>query len=495
LALTLTSFVDALRDISVGQIPDGELTITGASSDSRTVQPGWLFCAIPGARADGAAYVRDAISRGAVAIVTEAALACPGGTPVLRVSDAYAAAGRIAEVLSGRPGECLRLIGITGTNGKTTCAYLLRDVFSRMGHKTGMIGTVEYDLGGSVSKADRTTPPAFRFQELLREMVGNGVQTAVVEVSSHALAQRRMGTVRFAAGLFTNLTRDHLDYHHTFDDYYTAKRRLFGEYLAPNGVAAVNVDDPYGVRLAAELSPLDGVAVRTFGESPSADRRTCDLSITVDGCEFRLTGGSRTISFRSPMIGRYNASNIAGCATLALELGADEEALVDAIHGFEGAPGRLEPIRWQGISVFVDYAHTDDALANVLRALRGLAPRRVLVVFGCGGDRDRTKRPAMGRVAGELADRVFLTSDNPRGEDPEDILDDVEAGLPRGGEHRRIVDRGEAIAAALSAARAGDVVLVAGKGHEDYQEIGAERLHFSDVEVIRTVLGDLERKD
>lgn len=468
--------------------PDGGTAIHGASADSRTIRPGWLFCAIPGAREDGSYYISDAIARGAVAIVSEGDVVAPTGVSVLRVSDAYAAAGRIAEVLFGHPGEQLRLIGVTGTNGKTTCAYLLREMLTRAGAPTGMIGTVEYDLGGAVRQADRTTPPPFLFQELLREMVDRGVRTAVVEVSSHALSQRRIGTVRFVGGLFTNLTRDHLDYHHTFDDYYAAKRRLFTEYLRPGAVVAVNVDDSYGLRLWRELSDARGVDVRAFGESEFADHRICGLCATVDGCTFGVTTGGQTVALQSPMIGRHNASNVAGCTALALGLGIDEAVVVDAAREFKGAPGRLQPIRSAGITVFVDYAHTDDALANVLRALRGIGAERVLLVFGCGGDRDRTKRPVMGSVAAELADQVFLTSDNPRGEDPEAILDDIESGLPRGHGHRRIVDRAEAIRTAVAAAKPGDVVLVAGKGHEDYQEIGTKHVPFSDVEEVRSAL-------
>jgi UDP-N-acetylmuramoyl-L-alanyl-D-glutamate--2,6-diaminopimelate ligase len=474
---------------------DPGLVLHGAGCDSRTVRPGWLFVAIPGSREDGLRYVPAALQAGAVAVAAEREPSLPPGIAFLHVSAAYPAAACLAECAHGEPARRLRLLGITGTKGKTTSAYLLRDLLRAAGRRVGMIGTVEYDLGACSLPADRTTPPPFLLQELLGRMVENGLEDAVLEVSSHALDQRRPGRARFAGALFTNLTGDHADYHPTPEDYYQAKKRLFSEYLAPGAPAVINIDPappwpPAGARLAAELRAAGAPAdVLTFGRDPAAEAQLLDVDCSLGGSRFAVALAGRRYAFRSPLLGAFNAYNLGAAATLALRLGVPDDVVRDTVARFTGAPGRLQALPAAGgATVFVDYAHTDDALRNVLETLRALRPRRLLLLFGCGGDRDRTKRPRMGAVAARLADRLYLTSDNPRTEDPAAILADIRAGMPPGAGRVEEPDRRAAIRRAVADLGPGDILLVAGKGHESYQEIGAEKLPFDDVAEVRTAL-------
>lgn len=487
--VTLRNYLDALGPCCVGWEGNPGMAIAGATADSREVKPGWLFCAIPGAREDGAKYVPAALAQGAACIVTSRPLDLPAGTPHLLVTDAYTAAGRIAEVAAGSPASRLRVVAVTGTNGKTTCAYLLRHMLREAGRAPAMLGTVEYDLHGEILPADRTTPTPFGLQDLLARAVANGADDLVIEVSSHALAQRRLGRMPTAGALFTNLTGDHLDYHHTFDSYYGAKHRLFTEYLVPGAPAVINTADPYGARLYQDLTDEGRVWPIALAEDARADIRLAEIELRMDGIAFSLMLPDATLRLTSPLIGRHNVTNLAQAATLAWALGVPREVIERSSRVCRGAPGRLQAIAAPaGFTAYVDYAHTDDALANVLRALRGLKPRRLLVVFGCGGDRDRTKRPRMGKVAADLADRIFVTSDNPRTENPEAILDEIEAGMPATCSRTRLADRRAAIRAAIAAAEPGDVILVAGKGHEDYQEIAGHKYPFDDVAEVRAAI-------
>jgi UDP-N-acetylmuramoyl-L-alanyl-D-glutamate--2,6-diaminopimelate ligase len=443
------------------------------------VRAGWLFCAIPGAREDGAKYIPNALAAGAACIVAERSPQLPPNVARIIVTDAYAAAGRLAEVVAGHPARRLRIFGITGTNGKTTCAFLLRHILRAAGRHPAMIGTVEYDLGAEPIPADRTTPTPFRLQELLAQALANGCDDLVLEVSSHALAQGRLGTMKLAGALFTNLTGDHLDYHLTFEDYYAAKRRLFTDFLADGAPAIVNVEDRYGLRLADELANRKGDVI-SLGRPSTASARIDQFATSLNGisCRLALPFGA-TLNLQSPLIGYHNVLNLAQAASLAWALGIPGRTIATACRDCAGAPGRLQAVPSPaGFTAYVDYAHTDDALENVLKALRELLPKRILVVFGCGGDRDTTKRPRMGEVAARLADVLFVTSDNPRTEDPEAILDHIEQGIPAGRPYTRLADRRAAIQAAVAEAREGDVILIAGKGHEDYQEISGEKHHF-----------------
>ena len=489
---SLRNYLDALGDLCLGWAGDEGLEIAGAASDSRSVRPGWLFCAIPGAREDGGAYVPDALRRGARCILSERPLAVPAGVATILVSGAYAAAGRVAEVAAGFPARALRTVGITGTNGKTTSAFLLRRILRDAGRRPAMVGTVEYDLCGESVPADRTTPTPFELQGLLARAVANGASDLVLEVSSHSLAQRRLGRLAFAGAIFTNLTGDHLDYHHTFAEYYAAKRLLFSECLASGAPAAINIDDEYGRRLHGELAGEGRVRPLAVGQAAGADARIEDVRTGLAGSSFALVLPDGPVRLESPLIGRHNVENLAGVATLAWALGVPAPVIREACRDCAGAPGRLEAVLApRGFAVYVDYAHTDDALKNVLQALRRLDPARILVVFGCGGDRDRTKRPRMGAVAAELADWLMVTSDNPRTEKPEAILDDIAAGIPPGRSYGRVADRRAAIRAAIAEARPGEVVLVAGKGHEDYQEVAGVKSHFSDIEEVRAAIASL----
>lgn len=486
---TLRNYLDALGTLCLSWQGRPDLPLAGATADSREVRPGWLFCAIPGAREDGAAYVPAAIAQGATCVLASRPLDLPADIAFILVADAYAAAGRVAGVAAGHPADHLRVIGVTGTNGKTTCAYLLRDMLRRAGRAPAMIGTVEYDLHGEILPADRTTPTPFGLQDLLARAVAHGANDLVIEVSSHALAQHRLGRMPTAGALFTNLTGDHLDYHGSFDSYYSAKHLLFTEYLIPGAPAVINTADAFGARLYQELTDEGRVWPIGLAEDARADIRLTQIELRLDGIAFSLLLPDATLRLNSPLIGRHNVTNLAQAATLAWALGVPRDAIEQSSQACKGAPGRLQAISAPaGFTAYVDYAHTDDALANVLRALRLLKPRRLLVVFGCGGDRDRTKRPRMGKVAAELADRIFVTSDNPRRENPETILDDIEAGIPASCPRTRLADRRAAIRAAVAAAEPGDIILVAGKGHEDYQEIAGHKYPFDDVQEVRAAI-------
>lgn len=486
----LQHYADSIIDLSISCTGDLSLPVTGVSADSRNIRPGWLFCALPGARVDGAEYITAAISAGAVAVVSEKQVDVPAGVAFIVVRDAHEAAGRLAACMYGNPASRLRLSAVTGTNGKTTVAFLLREILRQSGLAPGMLGTVEYDLWGEVRRADRTTPTAFELQSLLRAMADHGARTGVLEVSSHALVQKRLGPIRFEGAIFTNLTGDHLDYHGSLENYYQAKKRLFTDYLAPSGLALINIDDPLGARLAHELGRHDSsLRLRTVGEFGEPDARITKVKLARDGCSFTLCFADGDLAIRSPLIGRYNVSNLAVVAALAKGLGIVPTTIVNALLTCTGAPGRLQAVETgRGFTVYVDYAHTDDALRNVLEALRELQPRQLAVVFGCGGDRDRTKRPRMGRMAAAFADRVYVTSDNPRSETPETIIDEIVTGIPRAVTIERIVDRRQAIFTAVNNACEGDIILVAGKGHEDYQEIMGKRYEFDDVLVVKEAL-------
>jgi len=413
----------------------------------------------------------------------------------VQVGEPYRAAGRVAELAAGFPARALRLVGVTGTNGKTTTAYLMRDILRRAGHKTGMVGTIVYDCGDTVLPADRTTPTPFELQAILARCRDAGCAYASLEVSSHALDQGRLGTARFAGALFTNLTREHLDYHKEMDHYFAAKRLLFDEYLEPGGVAMVNLDARfldvrYGNRLRREVAERrPDVTVLTFGASRDSDYRTDALQTSLAGIRMTLETPGGRLELASPLHGRFNAENLAGGAALLLALGVAPEAVVQAVGAFQGAPGRLQQIvARQDIRVFVDYAHTDDALRNVLGALRDLKPRRLVALFGCGGGRDRGKRPLMGKAVAEFADWIVVSSDNPRDEEPELIINDACCGIPATAHCTRETDRRQAIERVIAEARPGDVIVVAGKGHEDYQEIKGVKYPFDDVTEVTAAL-------
>jgi len=477
----------------------GDPEVRRVTGDSREVIPGAVFFALPGTKLDGHAFAPEAARRGAVAVVAERPVECAPATLLLAPS-ARRAMALAAASLHGHPGERLALAGVTGTNGKTTVAYLVEACAAAAGLPLGVLGTVTHRWPGVERPAGHTTPESTFIQASLAEMVAAGARAAVLEVSSHALAQERVAGLRFAAAAFTNLTRDHLDYHGDMEAYFAAKRRLFTEHLAPGGVAVVNARDPFGARLADQLGP--GPRVWRFGSRTDDALGASAVVSDLGGLAAVLRTPAGPVAIRSPLVGAHNLENLLCAAGLALALGIAPEAVARGLSASRGAPGRMERFEGRGVSVFVDYAHTDDALAHAIGALRALAPRRLLCVFGCGGDRDRGKRPLMGRAAA-VADLAVVTSDNPRSEDPAAIVADVLPGLEGTGRRRLSerearagadgflveVDRRAAIALAVACAREGDAVLVAGKGHEDHQVVGTERRPFSDREEARRALG------
>jgi UDP-N-acetylmuramoyl-L-alanyl-D-glutamate--2,6-diaminopimelate ligase len=458
-------------------VGDAPIEIRDLAYDARRAGPGSLFFCVPGTRADGHDFAPEAVANGAVALVVERPLALP--VPQLVVSDARAAMAVAADEFFGRPTAELELAGVTGTNGKTTTAYLLFAILAAAGRRPGLLGTVERRVGGRVEPAVHTTPEAIDLQRDFRRMLDAGDRSCALEASSHAAALHRLDRVRFDALVFTNLTQDHLDFHGTMEDYFAAKRRLFvGPERPP---AALNVGDPHGRLLAEELRGRQPLV--TFGLVDDADVRPEDLELDGAGTRFRAAG----LALATRLRGRFNVENLLGAVAAARLLDVPDDAIVEGVAAVTGVPGRFEAVdAGQPFPLIVDYAHTPDSLANVLRAARELGEGRLVVVFGCGGDRDRGKRPQMGRIAAELADVAIVTSDNPRSEDPLAIIAEIVAGA-----HREVEvepDRRAAIRRAVELAHAGDVVVVAGKGHEQGQEFGDRRVPFDDQEVAREAL-------
>ena len=464
-------------------------SITGIAYDSRSVQPGQVFVALKGVRADGATFARQAVERGAIAVIAEQPL--PDlGAPVLQVTDARLALAELSADFHGHPSERMRVVGITGTNGKTTTAHLVASIFEAAHMKCGVIGTVAHRVGDEVRESSHTTPEAPDVQQLLHEMVDRGCAACAMEVSSHALALRRVDGTTFSAGVFTNLTRDHLDFHNDMEEYFQAKRRLF-EMLPAGAPALINVDDPRGTAVVeASARPV------TFAINRAADITPGPLSFSIDGLEFDIRTPRGTLRVRSKLVGRPNVYNILAAASTAVALDLPFDAIEKGLQALDAVPGRFEVVSSarDGITVVVDYAHTDDALRNLLETARPLARARVITLFGCGGERDRTKRPLMGAVASRLSDVLVVTSDNPRHEDPRRIIEEIQRGITpdtrkEGAELFAIADRRAAIAKAIEVARPGDMVLLAGKGHEKYQVLGDEQLPFDDVAIAREMLG------
>jgi UDP-N-acetylmuramoyl-L-alanyl-D-glutamate--2,6-diaminopimelate ligase len=456
-----------------------DVDVSALVYDNRLVGDGALFFCVPGYSRDGHEFAADAAARGAAALVVERPVGV--GVPEVQVPSVRASMAPAAARFYGDPTARLQTVGVTGTNGKTTTAFLMRALLESAGRQSGLLGTVKSVVGGVENEVLRTTPEAIDLQRTFREMLDAGDEACVMEVSSHALTLHRADAIHFAAAIFTNLTQDHLDFHETMEDYYAAKRKLFTE-LAPTH-AVVNVDDPYGARLAAEL----GTAV-TFALEHDASYRAGAVETGLDGSRFTVAAPDGVFELSSPLTGRFNVSNVLGAFATARSLGVDADVAIEAIAGAGQVPGRFQSVsEGQDFAVLVDYAHTPDSLDNVLRAARGVTEGRLHVVFGCGGDRDRGKRPLMGEIAARLADRVIVTSDNPRSEDPDAIIQEILEGSGPEVEHE--VDRRVAIDQAISTASAGDVVVIAGKGHEQGQEFeGGRKIPFDDVTVVRESL-------
>ncbi len=462
---------------------DPSVEIKSLCYDSRKASEGCLFFAIKGFRQDGNTFVPDAVGKGAVAVVSEQ-------DPVVedicwvKVSNVRRSMALMADRFFGHPSRKLWVVGVTGTNGKTTTVLLTAEILSKKG-KTGYISTVEiYD--GQVHRPSMTTPESVDIHRMLRCMVDNGFEYAVLEVSSHALFLDRVAGVDFNVAVFTNLSGDHLDFHLTMERYFEAKAKLFKMVKGTDRWAIVNIDDEYGRRLLQ----LCECGILTYGFRGSASIFPLSMSFSIEGSEGKLSTPIKELRFRTSLIGKANVYNLMAATGAAIASGASKEEIAEGIESFKGVKGRLERfVSKKGFYIFVDYAHTDDALRKVLEALRELPHRRIIVVFGAGGDRDRSKRPRMGRVAGELADIVVLTSDNPRSEDPEKIIEEIEQGVrEKTTLYMKEVDRRKAIEKAFQLAGKGDIVLIAGKGHEDYQIFADRVIHFSDQEVVQELL-------
>jgi UDP-N-acetylmuramoyl-L-alanyl-D-glutamate--2,6-diaminopimelate ligase len=469
---------------SLTELPNVE--VAAIREDSRLVGPGDLFVARTGGAADGREFVADAKARGAVAVVCQAPIRnCQ--LPQVIVPDAAAAVSILANLLRESPSHSLRVLGVTGTNGKTTTTYLIRHLLNKVGARCGMIGTVQTDDGQTQADASMTTPAACDIADLLAAMRDRGCRAAAIEVSSHSLDQKRAEGVRFAGAAFTNLTGDHLNYHKTMDNYADAKARLFAG-LDAEAVAVINEASEWSQRMVRDCR----ARVARFGFGRRADYRAADVAATASGTNYILHTPDGSAEVHTPLIGRHNVENALAAAALVGEtMGLSVHQIASGLKDAMGAPGRLQPVAaGQAFMVLVDYAHTDDALQNVLKAVRRFTRGRLRVVFGCGGGRDVSKRPRMAKVANDLADHIYITSDNPRLEDPQAILDQIVAGLPDDTDKLVCVevDRRRAIEQALDDAAGGDVVLIAGKGHETHQTIGTVNHHFDDVEEAMRVL-------
>jgi len=462
--------------------------VTGVQCDSRRIRAGDLFVAVQGNQENGLRYGPAALAKGAVAVVSDAP-APAGDVPWIQVRDARRMLAQLACMLHGNPSHHLEVHAITGTNGKTTTCWLARDMLRAGGRNPGLISTVQCEYGGREIKASRTTPDACELQTLLASMRAAGCDSVTMEVSSHAIDQQRVGGIRFASAAFTNLSRDHLDYHHDLETYFRVKERLFQNLavIHPGAHAILNADDPYGRRLIETL-PARGLTVATYGFESPAEIRAADLQLSAGGTRFTLLTPAGRASIQARLLGRYNIANMLCATTLAWKAGVALEKIVGVLETAQPRWGRLEHVATPlPATIFVDYAHTDDALNNVLTTLREITRGRLIVMFGCGGNRDRTKRPVMGRVAAEKADHVIITSDNPRKENPQAIIDEIVAGIPAGRSYETIPDRHEAILSALRQGRAGDVILIAGKGHETSQEFDNRSISFDDREQVRAL--------
>jgi len=473
--------------ISVRQVIGSlDRNVESIAYDSRRVQRNGLFVALRGEKQDGHAFIGQAIEKGATAVVAEREEKHPRAT-CLVVDNSRAVLADLAGTFYGFPGRKLRMAAVTGTNGKTTTSFLIKHICENAGLRCGLIGTVRYEIGERVLPATRTTPESLDLQELLAQIANAGCKAAAMEVSSHALAQDRTRGLEWDVAVFTNLTQDHLDFHGTMDNYFAAKAKLFHQLAEQTKkrkpVAVVNSDDAYGQKLAGEINRK--LTVVTYGLGVQADFRASNYRMEFGGTSFQLDARGKSYLVRVPLIGRFNVANSLAALAAANALGLNLRDAILSLGKTSQVPGRLQavPAKRQ-FQVFVDYAHTPDALANVLKTLRELQPRRLIVVFGCGGDRDRQKRPLMANVVEQMADHAIITSDNPRKEDPQKIVDEVEKGF-RSNNYEKIVDRTEAISRAINLAEPRDIVLVAGKGHENYQEFADHTVPFDDIQVAR----------
>jgi UDP-N-acetylmuramoyl-L-alanyl-D-glutamate--2,6-diaminopimelate ligase len=495
MSITLAALLQALegRVKIIERRGDLDVSVGAITDDSRAVSPHSLFVAVKGERVDGHDFIPAAVRGGMVALVSQQPVEGVS-VPFVRIEDSRKALGLLGSRFYGDPSSHIRMIGVTGTNGKTTTTYICKTLLEALGHPVGLIGTVVYQIGERSMPATHTTPGSLELQQLLATIVAAGCTTAVMEVSSHALAQDRTSGCEYDVAVFSNLTQDHLDFHKTMEEYFQAKLRLFTGLksgVKANKRAIVNIDDPYGHRII-ERCPAQ---VWTYALKAKADLRAESVRLSLQGTNFTAVTPVGSFPIESHLVGEHNVYNLLAAIGVALHEGATPAQIREAVARVSNVPGRFERvIAGQPFTVAVDYAHTEDALVRLLTAAQALKTGRIITVFGCGGDRDRGKRPKMGEAAVRYSDVVILTSDNPRTEDPISILEHVEAGVIEAMrqrphiQYRKVPDRREAIEAAVREARSGDIVLIAGKGHEDYQIIGTKKVHFDDREVARNAI-------
>lgn len=485
--MKLNSLLAAIRTVSIKG--NADVDVSSICFDSRRAVPGSVFVALDGEKTDGTKFASDAVAQGAVAIVSERSLECDGAVVAL-VENPRRALADLAQVFYGNPSGTLKVAGVTGTNGKTTTTFLIKHICDYAQLLCGLIGTVHYDVGGRIISASRTTPESSDLQELLAGMRDAGCKSVAMEVSSHALSQRRTCNIEFDVAVFTNLTQDHLDFHKTMEAYFESKASLF-EGLEmqrfKRGTAVINIEDRYGAILANRMQKSDAKVV-TYGFGVRCDFRASNLRSDFHGSSFQLDADGRSWLVRFPLIGAFNAMNVLAAIAASNAMGVDIRTAVLAMASAPPVPGRLQPVPGKrSFKVFVDYAHTDDALRNVLRTLRDLKPKRLILLFGCGGDRDRAKRPLMGAVGEELADWVIVTSDNPRSENPSTIAAEIVSGM-HSGRYEVVLDRKAAIIRAIELAGPRDIVLIAGKGHEVTQETAGKLEPFNDIAVAQAAM-------
>ena len=481
---------EILKSISFRAEGSLDVGVTGVEYDSRKIRKGNVFVCLDGTRTKGSNFVKDAVEKGASAVVSGSRPpGLSGGVTFVAVDDTVSALAGLSAAYYRHPSRRMTLIGVTGTNGKTTVTYLVESIFRTAGIPVSVIGTVNYRIGNRVMPAGNTTPQSSDLQKLFAMSLNKGIKTAVIEVSSHALALGRVQLCDFDMAIFTNLTRDHLDFHGSMDDYFSAKLKLFRMLkVDPSGrrekYAIINRDDPCGSEIARQTS----VPVVSYGFNRKYRVSANNTKMNHKSMSFRIYTKEGSIDIKTVLAGKHNIYNIMAACSCAMSYGIKINKIKKGIERVKVIPGRLERVDCgQGFAVFVDYAHTDDALASVLKTVRELEPKRVITVFGCGGDRDRSKRPLMGESAVKLSDYVFVTNDNPRTEDPEKIVLDIEVGIRKTGKdnYKVVLDRQEAISSAVNMADKGDVILIAGKGHENYQVLGEKHVSFDDREVAR----------
>ena len=484
--MKLDFLIDALKPQKVIGLHHDHM-IKGLTYDSRLVMPGYVFVALPGMKDDGARYIDEAVQRGALAVIAQCEVPVPRSVTFMLVGNARKALAEVASVFHRFPSTTMETFGITGTNGKTTVSYLIKAILENEGRVPGLIGTVEHLIRDRVIPASRTTPESPELQAMMDQMVECGCSSVVMEVSSHALDQYRVHCIEYDVAVFTNLSQDHLDYHETMEQYFQAKSRLFSQLKKDKGVAVINLDDTYGRQLVADL-PLSGVV--TYGESVDAMVRAKNVLLDEDGIRFTLVSPWGEMPVSLPLFGRFNVSNALAAIAAAGVAEIELERVVDVLESVEAPPGRLERVPSPVGQVFVDYAHTHHALENVIQTLRETTRGKIYVVFGCGGDRDRSKRALMAKAVEQFADVAIVTTDNPRSETPADIIADVLLGFSAEAKPLVHVDREEAIAAGVRLLTEEDVLLIAGKGHENYMEFSNTVVPFDDREVAARVIAD-----